>query len=176
MASLRLLSASQSVPCNRPRRCMSRLASPPPRGATTVTYHSMHQHRLACKGMVLCSAVSSPLDYSKRFTLHPLADLFIPTNSISLGSIQPCRNYCGNTVKLRLLTRSERHVLVGQICLTSFHDICNRSRKVCTCSDQITRLSLQTETTFQVSPMWTGATCPEVSRIVRSKHVVWTLP
>ena len=31
------------------------------------------------KGMVLYSAVSSPLDRSKRFTLHPLADLFIPT-------------------------------------------------------------------------------------------------
>ena len=30
------------------------------------------------KGMFLYSAVSSPLDCSKRFTLHPLADLFIP--------------------------------------------------------------------------------------------------
>ena len=40
------------------------------------------------KGMVLYSAVSSPLDRSKRFTLHTLADLFIPTPfSASLGSI-----------------------------------------------------------------------------------------
>ena len=39
-----------------------------------------------CKGMVLYSAVSSPLDRSKRFP--PLADLFIPTPfSASLGSI-----------------------------------------------------------------------------------------
>ena len=38
--------------------------------------------------MVLYSAVSSPLDRSKRFTLYPLADLFIPTPfSASLGSI-----------------------------------------------------------------------------------------
>ena len=31
------------------------------------------------KGMFLYSAVSCPLDRSKRFTLHPLADLFNPT-------------------------------------------------------------------------------------------------
>ena len=31
------------------------------------------------KGMFLYSVVSSRLDHSKRFTLHPLADLFIPT-------------------------------------------------------------------------------------------------
>ena len=38
--------------------------------------------------MLLYSAVSSPLDHSKRFTLHPLADLFIPTPfSASPGSI-----------------------------------------------------------------------------------------
>ena len=32
-----------------------------------------------CKGMILYSTVSSPLDRSKRLTLHSLADLFIPT-------------------------------------------------------------------------------------------------
>ena len=32
-----------------------------------------------CKGMFLYSTVSSPLDRSERFTLRPLADLFIPT-------------------------------------------------------------------------------------------------
>ena len=38
--------------------------------------------------MVLYSAVSSPLDRSKRFHFPPLADLFIPTPfSASLGSI-----------------------------------------------------------------------------------------
>ena len=31
------------------------------------------------KGMVLCSAVFSPLDRTECFTLYPLADLFIPT-------------------------------------------------------------------------------------------------
>ena len=31
------------------------------------------------KGMFLYSAVSSQLDHSKRVTLHPLADMFIPT-------------------------------------------------------------------------------------------------
>ena len=31
------------------------------------------------KGMFLYSAVSSPLDRSKRFTFYPLEDLFIPT-------------------------------------------------------------------------------------------------
>ena len=31
--------------------------------------------------MFLCSPVSSPLDRSKRFTLHPLAELFIPTQT-----------------------------------------------------------------------------------------------
>ena len=30
------------------------------------------------QGEFLCSAVSSPWDCSKRFTLHPLANLFIP--------------------------------------------------------------------------------------------------
>ena len=30
------------------------------------------------QGKFLFRAVSSPYDYSKRFTLHPLADLFIP--------------------------------------------------------------------------------------------------
>ena len=30
--------------------------------------------------MFLYSAVSSPLDSSKRFTLHPLADLFVPVS------------------------------------------------------------------------------------------------
>ena len=34
---------------------------------------------LMTRGMFLYSAVSSPLDGSKRFTLHPLVDLFIPT-------------------------------------------------------------------------------------------------
>ena len=34
-----------------------------------------------CKGMFLYRAVSSPLDRSKRFTLHPLADVFIPTST-----------------------------------------------------------------------------------------------
>ena len=34
-----------------------------------------------CKGTFLCSAGFSPWDCSKRFTLHPLADLFIPTPS-----------------------------------------------------------------------------------------------
>ena len=41
----------------------------------------------------------SPQDHSKRFTLHPLADLFIQTTSQpSLGSIQPCCNYCTKTI------------------------------------------------------------------------------
>ena len=41
------------------------------------------------KGMVLYSAVSSPLDRSKRFTLFPLPDrpVHSDTNSPSLGSI-----------------------------------------------------------------------------------------
>ena len=34
---------------------------------------------LSTKGMLLRSAVSSPLDRSNRFTLHSLADMFIPT-------------------------------------------------------------------------------------------------
>ena len=33
------------------------------------------------KSMFLYSAVSSPLDRSNRFLLHPLADLFIPTQT-----------------------------------------------------------------------------------------------
>ena len=40
-------------------------------------------------GMFLYSAVSSPLDRSKRVTLHHLADLFIPipTRLLCMGSI-----------------------------------------------------------------------------------------
>ena len=30
--------------------------------------------------MFLYSMVSSPLDWSKRFTLHPMTDMFIPTS------------------------------------------------------------------------------------------------
>ena len=37
--------------------------------------------RLKQKRYVLYSAVSSELDRSKRFTVHPLADLFIPTTT-----------------------------------------------------------------------------------------------
>ena len=45
--------------------------------------------------MVLYSAVSSPLDRSKHFTLHPPGrPVHSGTNSTSLGSIQPCSNYC----------------------------------------------------------------------------------
>ena len=45
--------------------------------------------------MVLYSAVSSPSDRSKRFTLHPLADLFTPTPTWRQfpGRIQHCCNY-----------------------------------------------------------------------------------
>ena len=39
----------------------------------------MHRIMEKGNGMFLYSAVSSPLDRSKRFTFHPLADLFIPT-------------------------------------------------------------------------------------------------
>ena len=41
------------------------------------------------EGTLLFSAVSSPWDCSKCFTMHPLADL-----STSLGSTQPCYSYC----------------------------------------------------------------------------------
>ena len=56
-------------------------------------------------GMVIYSTVFSPLDRSKRFTLHPLADLFIPpaANVISLGSIQPRCSYCAMTIHSHFL-------------------------------------------------------------------------
>ena len=47
--------------------------------------------------MVLYSAVSIPLDRSKRFTLSPLTDLFIPTPfSASLGSILVMQQLCND--------------------------------------------------------------------------------
>ena len=42
------------------------------------TKHMLSNKRSKGKGMFLYSAVSSPWDCSNRFTLHPLADLFIP--------------------------------------------------------------------------------------------------
>ena len=50
--------------------------------------HSEYTNALWCKGkkrkgLFLYSAVSSPWDCSKRFTIHPLADLFIPRPSHS---------------------------------------------------------------------------------------------
>ena len=51
-----------------------------------VTTHLLHLVRAVDlrqtevkKGMIVYSAVSSPLDSSKCFTFHPLADMFIPT-------------------------------------------------------------------------------------------------
>ena len=38
-----------------------------------------------CKGMFLYGAVSSPLDHSKRFARHHLADLFLPTPTGLIG-------------------------------------------------------------------------------------------
>ena len=46
------------------------------------------------KCIFIYSAVSSPLDCRKRFTLHPLADLSIPTATRLLWEkFQPCSNY-----------------------------------------------------------------------------------
>ena len=46
------------------------------------------------KVVFLYSAVSGPLDRSKRFTLHALADLFIPTPARLLGeAFYPRSNY-----------------------------------------------------------------------------------
>ena len=46
------------------------------------------------KGMFLYSVVSSPLDRSKSFTRHLMADLFIPAPTWLLWkAFQPCSNY-----------------------------------------------------------------------------------
>ena len=50
------------------------------------------------KGMFSCSTVSSPLDHSKRFTLHPLADLFIPTPTRILWEAFSHSAYVTNTI------------------------------------------------------------------------------
>ena len=47
-------------------------------------YRSVHDDnncswKVKCNGMFLYSAVSSPFDRSKRFTLHALSELFITT-------------------------------------------------------------------------------------------------
>ena len=59
------------------------------------------------KGKLLYSAVSSPSDRSKCFTLHP-SDRHVhsDTNSTSPGSIQPCCNYCMKTINSHILTLS----------------------------------------------------------------------
>ena len=56
--------------------------------------------------LFLYSAVSSPWDCSKPFTLHPLADRFIPTPTQHLweASIQPCSNYCTKTIRSHICT------------------------------------------------------------------------
>ena len=45
------------------------------------------QLKVKGKGMFLYSAVSGPYDCSKRFTLHPLVDLFIPRPSQLLWEV-----------------------------------------------------------------------------------------
>ena len=42
--------------------------------------------------MFLHSAVSSPLDHSNSFTLHPVRPVHAGNNKTSLGSIQTCCN------------------------------------------------------------------------------------
>ena len=63
-------------------------------------------------GMFLCSAVSSPLYRSKRFTLHPPGrPVHSNTNLTSLGSIQPCCN-SARTLFTHIFTAVYSHVLI----------------------------------------------------------------
>ena len=63
-------------------RSLSCSMRPPPpqidRGTATPAC-LQSKHSTCVQGMFLYSAVSSPLDRSKRFTLPPVTDLFIPT-------------------------------------------------------------------------------------------------
>ena len=52
---------------------------------------------IAIKGMLLYIEVSRPSAHSKRFTLHPPADLFTPTPTRPLWEAFSYAKYCAKT-------------------------------------------------------------------------------